>query len=1274
MRRSTRRVMLISLPFCLVGCGGGPPAVRTAPQPPFVPQAVTVPLGTSGRTIELITSASGGYTLDGEVFASGTEVAVANGSVYTLTLDSTTWSAAYKMPEPISLALGISGENISIQRLEDGSYQYATQSGDGGALADGTDVTAGNGNTYTVTVGADGMFTAAYVPAVVRIPLGVSGDALDVVHSEDGSYSIMIGGEAVLITADTRVTSTNGNVYAVMLPPPLPPGGRMPVRVMHLAAMQDVTLGELGGKLQLTQDEDRSWLLGEMKISDGHVHAHANGGSYVLTLDEAGMWRGTYRPEEATLQLGDQQATLVRSEDRSWRWGSQTVMDGSKVISDIGNTYTLSYAGGAWTARFEPELVKIEGTNLTAMVKEDGSGYDVAGVSLPNSGTADIDTQLGIYRITLVDGERLAGTRLDLVPIRPPYYTRGLGAAPAIIDDYSGTLANEKQTALVIPVPAEDGSVPLLEQHSFTDLLDSGMSRVTGPNYVAAAYSDLVKIQTSLESILGAVAADTRDALVEYFWGTDETPSATNVKGSLEKVFGEIPGFADAVPESSEAQQELDEIITALSSPSGLAAALQDGGVLHALGISSQSKSAQEIFDAMAWETSISYRATDGARLGVMSRKRRSNALAEAQMGELGAFVFGLPSPTDYARDVSLTGSVNYEGETLAVDQDSTYYSGDIAILIHFGKRQVRGLVTNLRNASGEPWKYTIASYSSETPEGILLEETLKSDASWRWRNDDETMTSPPDKPFSPQATISFPAKVGGIVSRQIPTRFQGRLFGNKRESGDYAIGTWAIGDNKESPIYLAGSFSAGRVSRKNSRDRPAAGDGTMVRTSLSKRTETQGNSSRPLTKVSNNQLNLEVERFFWERIDKDDLDKGHTRSSKSETRTIDLKTLLKMKDKGSTHFGRVFRNEIVKILHERGRQLSLLHEAELFPEVQVNIWQRIQEIMLTYMFDPLLGRVGRVNRGQIAFTWGNTFQTRLPPRIASPPAKIAGIPALAYDSDQALERIDELIWTLSSVDNLQAALSEYGADMFVPTDAPPFWLETLSNDYVKEIYSRQESQLRAWAYKTDYTGFGVWYLTLWPTASAREPVIKEPDLFAYSSLRASQLRFTDVAFPQGGRASYSGATVGLVSDPATPYRGNFDMYVDWNDKPPAGGTLTAVLRDLVTIGAAGGEELRYYDGTPVLDIVFEPLAFSGRVMMFSSSKHGVNIRLNTYVTERANTATLEGRFTGSSSNGPLAVIGWYTIPGFGSKGITSKSMGNPSGDMNGSFGADLLE
>ena len=67
----------------------GPPP----PPPPFVPQAVSVALGTSGDIVTLMTTEAGGYTLNSMAFPSGSTVQSINGDTYTLTLDGTTWSA-----------------------------------------------------------------------------------------------------------------------------------------------------------------------------------------------------------------------------------------------------------------------------------------------------------------------------------------------------------------------------------------------------------------------------------------------------------------------------------------------------------------------------------------------------------------------------------------------------------------------------------------------------------------------------------------------------------------------------------------------------------------------------------------------------------------------------------------------------------------------------------------------------------------------------------------------------------------------------------------------------------------------------------------------------------------------------------------------------------------------------------------------------------------------------------------------------------------------------
>ena len=240
---------------------------------------------------------------------------------------------------------------------------------------------------HTVMISDDGMFSAEYVqPPALSIPLGISGSSVEVRRNEDLTFSAMIGGEWMMITAETTVTAENGNVYAAVLSPE-----GVPIGVMHVAAMQEVMLGELGGTVTLTQAEDMTWWYGEAEVKDGYVHTAANGNMYALMMDAEGMWTATYQQVMVMVALGTQGSVeLVRAEDMSWWLGSAAVDVGSEVMSDNGSTYTLWYTDSVWSARFEPESMMIEGTGLTAMTREADDMYDVGGAMLPASGMGEV--------------------------------------------------------------------------------------------------------------------------------------------------------------------------------------------------------------------------------------------------------------------------------------------------------------------------------------------------------------------------------------------------------------------------------------------------------------------------------------------------------------------------------------------------------------------------------------------------------------------------------------------------------------------------------------------------------------------------------------------------------------------------------------------------------------------------------------------------------------------------------------------------------------------
>ena len=169
------RVSLAALVAALLlACGGESAGPSTPPPPPpFQPQTVVVQLGSKGGATTLISTQAGGWTRNGQPFTSGSEVTGENAAKYKLTLANGTWTAEFVPPEPVPLALGISGDAVSLQAQEDGSFEL-----DGKALTSGTVVDAKNGNQYKLVLGSDGDWMAEFVPPAPQgVTLGTSGES-----------------------------------------------------------------------------------------------------------------------------------------------------------------------------------------------------------------------------------------------------------------------------------------------------------------------------------------------------------------------------------------------------------------------------------------------------------------------------------------------------------------------------------------------------------------------------------------------------------------------------------------------------------------------------------------------------------------------------------------------------------------------------------------------------------------------------------------------------------------------------------------------------------------------------------------------------------------------------------------------------------------------------------------------------------------------------------------------------------------------------------------
>ena len=371
----------------LAACGGDepapvvqPPAPPPAP-PPFQPQPVEVALGGSSDTITLMTAEDGGFTLNGESFASGSAVAADNGNRYLLTLDGGQWTAAYQAAAT-EVPLGITGETVTLTVAEDGSYLL----GDA-AFEAGGEVMSENGNTYALTMDEAGMWVAAYVASTLDVALGTSGETVMLTRAEDGSYWI---GDMTL-ESGAVVMSSNDSSYALAMDE----SGTWVAA--YVASTLDVALGESGESVTLTKAEDGAYWIGDMTFEAGGEVMSENGNTYALTMDEAGMWVATYVAATLDVALGASGETvmLTRAEDGAYWMGDMAVESGAVVMSTNGSSYALAMDESGWTATYQAATQTValgaSGLELTVSQAEDGSWViDANGFPLVSGMTYDL--------------------------------------------------------------------------------------------------------------------------------------------------------------------------------------------------------------------------------------------------------------------------------------------------------------------------------------------------------------------------------------------------------------------------------------------------------------------------------------------------------------------------------------------------------------------------------------------------------------------------------------------------------------------------------------------------------------------------------------------------------------------------------------------------------------------------------------------------------------------------------------------------------------------
>ena len=159
-----------------------------------------------------MTTAEGGFTLDGEAFVGGSENPVEGegGRRYVLTLADGTWTAAF-LPTEVMIDLGTSGTTVTLSTTEASGWTRDGESFASGSTVQGdTNAATGAANEYELTF-AEGTWTATYRPT--RMTIGGTG-GLEAIAREDGS-GYDAGNDPLSATGTGEITAPGGALYRV---------------------------------------------------------------------------------------------------------------------------------------------------------------------------------------------------------------------------------------------------------------------------------------------------------------------------------------------------------------------------------------------------------------------------------------------------------------------------------------------------------------------------------------------------------------------------------------------------------------------------------------------------------------------------------------------------------------------------------------------------------------------------------------------------------------------------------------------------------------------------------------------------------------------------------------------------------------------------------------------------------------------------------------------------------------------------------------------------
>ena len=798
--------------------------------------------------------------------------------------------------------------------------------------------------------------------------------------------------------------------------------------------------------------------------------------------------------------------------------------------------------------------------------------------------------------------------------------------------DDPDTVGNELRTHLLV----RGDSFP------FSDLLGSGMASSSGTNFVSEAVEIIQKQRDQVASLLGVdLASAALTTALGARW--------INVMNALDTVFG-TDHDADsgatsaykgstANPGEDDILEDIDAILQALSSVDNFTAATKEdgGGVLEDAKLSAEN--AVKAFDRTKTGTTVTLDALGATRFGTFIQKNTSNAVTDlkykhgsgegdnrvATVGSMGAFAYSTMQETLRTRHVATTtGNAYYSGMTQAISGKGVVYMGNIDIQIRFSTNVVDGLITNLADADGAPWQYGYGDVEAI----ILPDANLGPNAKWT----SGAILAVGSDTTADDAQATFARRAGSPGPQKIEdSRWQGILLGRNAASGSEATGIWEVGaDQKGTSKYLVGGFGVTR-GPDTPVQRPDTDDGTGAETKVFSMTGADPDGPIAQAAIADGKLTLKLNEYG-----KTDGGMAIQQDSDGNNKTmkldIDLKALLAAG--GKTYSGAKFVTQAVAELEKQRGKIETLIALD----------------------DDALDT-------NIDTAW-NAARSALLKVFKSVPAKFIETSNNAYDRDNLVGLIDQALSALANAKSLEAAMDGDGKGIFNDQDAATAdgatkaIKTTAGSRTAANVIGQASYQVLAQVGSTDYTRFGVWRLRNYRDASRSDPndnsadqhnrgrggnINDGPGAFAYSPLNPTVIAdVNDPTYTPGGSASYFGETVAVQG--TTMLTGEVRADVVWTSNT-VGGTLTLTIMDLQN---SNGDRLATSTTNIGRDLLITGITVTQETstnnLVLGGGSATLNFQNRSTPAVGVGEAGVTGRFLGQTVDGPLAVIGTWTV------------------------------